>query len=104
LSELLPFKPDAGATVNITVSAASQSIQVSPILGNSTIRAFNNGTATVWVAFGPTGLVVTTANGMPIGPGQSICVTVDNHVVAQFAAVIAAGATGIVYFTPGIGR
>lgn len=96
-----PFIPTAD-TVSISVSAASQSVGLgSP----DQIRVMNNGTATVWVKFGASGVTATTAAGFPVGPGVVEVLTIPRNLVNApvFAAVIAAGATGSIYFTPGDG-
>ena len=94
-----PFEP-AGSTVSITVSASSQRVDI----GNpDSIRIFNSGTATVWIAFGDATVEATTAAGMPVGPGVTEVVRKPRFGTALYVAAIAAGATGIFYFTPGNG-
>lgn len=91
-----------GATVNITVGAASARVAV----GNcDQVRVMNNGTATVWIAFGDGTVTTTTGAGMPVGPGVTEVLSVPLNLVgaAPNIAAIAAGATGIIYFTPGTG-
>lgn len=94
------FDPVENGTKNISVSAASQSVLVGN--GFTQVRVMNNGTATVWIAFGNSSVSTTLANGMPIGPGVTEVLTVklDGDV---YAAAIAAGSTGSIYFTPGVG-
>lgn len=97
-----PFRPNAGATVNIDVSSSSQSVALTN--APDSIRIMNNGTATVWVNFGPSGVTAAVATGMPVGPGVTEVIrwrTSDGS--ALYAAAIAAGATGKIYFTPGSG-
>ena len=96
------FQPSA-PTVSIAVSAATQPLALGPATGATQVRVVNDGTATVWVAFGVTGVTVTLANGMPVRSGDTVGFTISGGVGAPFAAVIAAGATGSVYFTLGTG-
>lgn len=101
------FAPDAAATVNINVNSSSQSSQsiqltTSATSDNVQVRVMNDGTVTVWVAFG--GSAVTAANmaDIPVGAGA---VEVFNlpKAASQYAAAIAAGSTGKIYFTTGRG-
>lgn len=97
----LPFSPSS-STVNINVAAASANVLVTNADGEEQIRVMNNGTATVWVAFGTDNTIVATVAGsMPVGPGTCQVLTRGRGPV--WAAAIAAGATGKVYFTPGEG-
>jgi hypothetical protein len=96
-----PFKP-LGNTVNIDVSSSNQSVLVDADGGSDCVRVFNNGTATVWIAFSSnmTAPTAALATGIPIGPG----VTEVYGLCIVYAAAIAAGSTGKVYFTPGTGE
>lgn len=96
-----PFAPYGAATANINVSAVSQSV----LLGTSVpaIRIMNNGTATVWVNFGGVSVTATTGTGMPVGPGVTEVIKYEGNGSAVYAAAIAAGSTGVIYFTPGLG-
>lgn len=98
----VPFIPVAASTASITVGAASASVAV-PVGAPRQVRVMNNGTATVWVSFGVSGVTAAAATGMPVGPGVTEVVTVPDLGAPTFAAAIAAGATGIIYFTPGAG-
>ena len=94
------FLPVAGKTVNINVSSSSQEVR----LGNpDSIRIMNNGTATVWVDFGINSATATTTASMPVGPGVTEVVRYQSNGGPLYVAAIAAGATGIIYFTPGNG-
>jgi hypothetical protein len=97
-----PFIPAPGETVNINVSGSTQSVSLG-FRGIRQVRIMNNGSATVWVEFGPTGVTATTGADMPVGPGVTEVVTLPDFGSTAHAAVIAAGATGVVYFTPGVG-
>lgn len=99
---MIPFKPIAGATVNIVVSAASQRVAVSARSGGS-IRVQNNGTATVWIDFGTVAVAASLAASMPVGAGVTEVFQCPDVGSAINVAAIAAGATGTIYFTPGEG-
>ena len=99
---MTPFVASPASTVNINVSGSSQSVSLA-VRGRRQIRIMNNGSATVWVAFGPTGVVATTGANMPIPAGAIEVVSIPDYGATAFAAAIADGATGIIYFTPGEG-
>lgn len=96
-----PFAPYPAATVNINVSSSTQRV----LIGTSApcIRIMNNGTATVWVNFGDVTVTASTTTGMPVGPGVTEVIKYDGNGGAIYAAAIAAGSTGSIYFTPGLG-
>ena len=88
-----------GATVNIDVGATTANValgQVSP-----EVRVMNNGTATAWIAWGGSAVAGVLATSIPVGPGVTEVFGIP--VGATYAAAIAAGSTGKIYFTPGIG-
>lgn len=89
-------------TVNINVSSSSQAVQVTSSRGKAQVRVKNDGSATVWIAFGDANVTVTAANGIPMGSGDLEGFTVPDG-GPIYAAAIAAGSTGIIYFTPGSG-
>jgi hypothetical protein len=96
------FSP--GKTVNIAVGAASQAVKVSDQRGVQQVRVKNDGTATVWVAFGDSAVAASTASGIPLGSGETEGFTVMAPINGPlYAAAIAAGSTGTIYFTPGSG-
>ncbi len=95
------FEPGRAETVNISVSSSSQSVSLKRD-GLCPVRIMNNGTATVWVNFGLTGVTASTSTGMPVGPGVTEVVTIPPLGGPVFAAAIAAGSTGAIYFTPGV--
>lgn len=95
------FAPTAD-TVNVAVSAASQTVN----LGRpDQVRVMNNGSATVWCRLGASGITVSASNGFPVAPGATEVISVPAKFASAdvFAAVIAGGATGSIYFTPGTG-
>lgn len=101
---MTPFSPHVGKTVLINVSSSSQAVKVSDNPGPRQVRIMNDGTATIWVAFGNSSAVSssTTAN-LPIAAGATEVLTAAIGDGPLYAAAIAAGATGKVYFTPGSG-
>lgn len=92
-----------GSTANINVSASSQQVSLGAPSGREQVRIFNAGTATVFVNFGPSGVTASSDNGYPVPAGAVEVVTIPDFGAVPFAAAIAAGATGLVYFTPGAG-
>lgn len=96
-----PFAP-AKTTKNIDVSGSSQSVLVANALDN--VRVMNDGTATAWIAFGDSTVTAALASGIPIGPGVTeVLSPITDKGSPVYVAAIAAGATGKIYFTPGIG-
>lgn len=99
-----PFSPAiTGRTVSINVSNTSQAVSIGADAPDS-VRVMNNGTATVWIAFGDSSVTASTTTNMPVGPGVTEVFTFRNaNGLPLFAAAIAAGSTGLIYFTPGTG-
>lgn len=95
-----PFRPQPGKTVNIDVAATSASVQVSSDTGVVQIRVMNNGSATAWIKFGTSAPTAVATSDIPIGSGACEVFSVSGP---TYAAAIAVGATGKVYFTPGEG-
>lgn len=102
MSEMNPFQA-IGSTVNIDVSSSSQAVAIDIDGGTASVRVCNNGTATVWIKFGGSTVAAALASGVPIGPGVTEIWGVSDTVSGLYAAAIAAGSTGKVYFTPGGG-
>lgn len=96
------FIPYSAGTVNINVSGSNQTVSLAYSGGPRPIRIMNNGTATVWVNFGLTGVTASTSTGMPVGPGVTEVITLPDFGGTAHAAAIAAGSTGSIYFTPGV--
>ncbi len=64
----------------------------------------NDGTATVWIEFGGSTVAAALATSMAVGAGVTEVFEFDVGLGQPvYAAAIAAGATGKIYFTPGIG-
>jgi hypothetical protein len=98
------FTPVTAGTVNINVSGSSQRVLVENRNAPITVRIVNNGTATVWLNSGGSTVTATTTTGFPVGPGVHEVLTFSPDADGNlYIAAIAAGATGIVYFTPGAG-
>lgn len=96
------FRPKAASTVNIDVSASSQSILVGD--GPESLRVMNDGTATAWINFGGSTVTAALATGIPVGPGVTEVLTLPvTNGAPLYVAAIAAGSTGKIYFTPGSG-
>jgi hypothetical protein len=97
-----PFYPADEATVNIDVSSASQNVLVSNNPESRQVRVYNDGSQTVWIKFSTSSTAAATlANSVPVGPGVVEVYSVQYGPI--YAAAIAAGSTGKVYFTKGIG-
>jgi hypothetical protein len=100
-----PFRAAAGKTKNIDVSSSNQSVKLWET-GEATkqVRVKNSGTADAFIAFGSSTIAATTTLDMPVGPGVTEVFTVSsNNGAPLYAAAIAAGSTGKIYFTPGVG-
>ena len=96
------FQPSA-PTVSIAAGAASASVALGTATGATQVRVVNDGTATAWVNFGVSGVTASLTTSMPVRSGDTVGFTISGGVGAPFAAVIAVGATGSVYFTLGTG-
>lgn len=95
------FSP-LSATVNIDVAAASARVALGSC---DQVRVMNNGTATAWIGFGDGTVAATLAGSMPVGPGVTEVLSIPFSLsgAALNVAAIAAGSTGKIYFTPGVG-
>ena len=98
-----PFRPVPGGTVNIDVSSSSQAVKVSEAK-TCNVEVVNDGTATVWIRAGGPSVTATTAAGHPVRSGTAEVLTfVSADGSPIYVAAIAAGSTGKIYFTPGVG-
>lgn len=97
------FSPRQDATVNIDVTSSSQSVKICDDKGNVDVRVMNNGSATVWIKFGVTGISAGLTDDIPVGPGVTEVFRAEPFGNALYVAAIAAGSTGKIYFTPGSG-
>lgn len=99
-----PFAPTGDDTAQITVGAATARVKIGDVVGEIQVRVMNNGTATAWIKFGDVTVTADTTNDIPVGPGATAIFSIPPIAGgALYAAAIAAGATGIIYFTPGVG-
>lgn len=99
MANVQPINWVQNATVNIDVSNTSQRVALGGSgNGYRQINIMNDGTETVWIAFGDSTVSTAATTGKPIGPGADLVATVPNGVT--YVAAIAAAATGKIYFTP----
>lgn len=100
----MAFEAMNAATVNISVGAGSANVLVENFSGCNCVRVFNDGTATAWIDFGGSTVAATLAASIPIATKTSHIFAVPaSSASTVYAAAIAAGATGSIYFTPGNG-
>ena len=93
------------ATIAVAATTANVAVGGTNRFAFDTIRVMNNGTATAWIAIGAASVTVAAASGIPVPPGGvEVLGVADSLQAAQvYVAVIAAAATGSLYFTPGTG-
>lgn len=96
-----PFQGKPHSTVHIDVSSVTQRVLVSNEPVARTIRAHNDGSATVLFEYGDATVTAVLANSQTLPAGAVEVQSVPAGPI--YAAVIAAGSTGSVYFTPGQG-
>lgn len=104
---MTPFKPPQAGTKNIDVSSSSQAVAlgIDPQASDTQIRVHNDGSATVWLNFGIPTVTASLTTSYPLASGACEVVTIPaQDGKPLYAAAIAAGSTGKVYFTPGIGN
>lgn len=77
------------AAINVPASSA----------GSLTVRVYNSGTVTIFIAFGGSTVVATTAK-MPIPAGNTEVFSIG---AATYIAGITASGSGTLYVTPGRG-
>lgn len=98
------FAPTGDDTAQINVSSSTQRVKLGDISGRLQVRFYNAGTAPVWIKFGDVTVTADTTNDIPIAAGLTGGFTVPPIAGGSlYVAAIAAGATGIIYFTPGTG-
>ena len=99
-----PFRPAPSMTKSISVAATSARVALGRQNGPLQVRVMNNGTATVWIKFGDSTIVADGTKDIPVGSGGTEVFTIQSAGGDDlYAAAIAAGSTGSVYFTPGTG-
>ena len=96
------FTP-SGPTVTLAVTATTGRILTQPTTapGGPSLRLFNSGSATVFIACGDVTVNATTATGMPIAAGTVEIVRCPNE--AYYVAGITSTGTATLYLTPGTG-
>ena len=98
-----PFQPAATAasTSSIAVTAANQTLTLSPTVGmdGGTMRVTNVGTQTVFMAFGTVTASVTTSMPLPAGTVEAFSLPGGVNTLS----VIAAGTGSTLYVTVGSG-
>lgn len=98
------FAPRNNGTVNINVSGTSQRVLVGKRNSAMSVRIHNAGTAMVWIAAGDSTVTAQSSNDVPVGPGLYEVLTFSPSQNGDlYIAAIAAGATGLIYFTQGEG-
>lgn len=98
------FSPLPASTKNVDVSSSNQRVKIGLGTGFTDVQVWNDGSATAWIEFGGPGVAATTAAGVPIGAGVGMVLSARNpDGGGLYAAAIAAGSTGRIYFTPGGG-
>lgn len=96
---MTPFSPVPASTVNIDVAATTANVALGGT-GNKQVRVMNNGTATAWIEFGGSAVAAVLTTSIPV-PAGAVEVFSTNQ---SYAAAIAAGSTGKIYFTTGNGN
>ncbi len=92
-------------TVNIDVSSSNQRVALGPLRGGPfQVRIANDGTATVWIAFGDVTVTAALASGLPVASGAIEVLTCPDVGGAPYMAAIAAGSTGKIYANVGTGN
>ena len=92
-----PFGP--GATVSLTCSGTSASVQVSGSSAVRMVRVYNSGAVDVFIKSGDSTVVATTSD-TPMPPG---IVEILNIGTKQYIAGITASGQAKLYFTIGVG-
>jgi hypothetical protein len=94
------FEAVPGGRNDITVSASSQRVALNAGNGmRSDVRVVNHGTAKVAIRFGDSTVTADFSTDMTVAAG----VTEVLKLSGTHVAAIAAGATGVIEFTPGTG-
>lgn len=99
-----PFAPRTGSTVNLDVSSSSQRVKVCDDNSEVDVRIHNDGSTTVWIEFGNDTVGASATTSVPVAAGAiEILRSGIREGSPLYVAVIAAGSTGKIYFTPGTG-
>lgn len=98
------FEAVDNATVSISVSTSSQSIQIPNYAGVNQLRIYNAASATVFVRFGGSGVAASATGDIPIASGYTGGFSVPSTGSGTlYVAAIAPSGTGSIFFTPGEG-
>lgn len=99
------FSPKPGGRKTITVSASAQRVQLTNNPGSFDVRIVNKGTAEVAIRFGDSAVSASLTTDMTCTSGGSIEVLrgVTADAGGLYVSAIAAGATGDIEFTVGVG-
>lgn len=99
------FRPTAKASNFIAVNAGSQSIKLTDDTGDISIAVVNLGTAPAWISFGGSSVTANMTQDIPVAAGSTRGFTAQAPAGGSlYVAAIAAGATGNIWFTPGVGN
>lgn len=100
-----PFSPRPGATVSIDVSASSQRVKLTDDgSGRVDIRVHNAGSELAFINFGDANVTASLTKDVPLPAGEIEVLSASTPPTgALYAAIIAAGSTGLVYLSPGEG-
>lgn len=96
-----PFSPAPQGTVKIDATSASARVALSPAFSD-TIEVSNEGTDTVFVCLGGSGVTAATTD-YPVLAGQSKVIPRASAAQTYGAAICASGKTATVYFCCGKG-
>lgn len=98
------FTPLPASTKNITVTGASQRVQIGAGVGFVGVRLVNDGDEKIWIEFGDEDVVAVAATGLPILPGVTEVLTARNgNGDGLYVAVIGTAGGGEFSATPGSG-
>lgn len=110
MSEAVLFQPLSTATVSITSATGSANVALPVKAMNAFSLRIKNIDATniAYVEFGGSTVTASVPNGatpgsMPIGPGETVGVSLSGLQGDIYAASICTAGTPVVYFTPGHG-
>jgi len=98
------FSPKPGGRKTITVSASVQRVQLTSNPGSFDVRIVNKGTAEVAIRFGDSTVSASLTTDMTCTSGSiEVLRGVTANAGGLYVSAIAAGATGDIEFTVGVG-
>ena len=101
-----PFHWLENATVSIAATTSSANVKLlRPPTGSFQLRVFNSGTTPIAIRKGVDNTVAALVTDMPIAPGATEVLTLNNSETAPIThiAAIALSGAGTIYFTTGAG-